>query len=58
MRACRGLDFTAKALRRSVTDAKEELTVSFTKAYEATLKQYHSFVVRPIFSVGGALLFT
>ncbi|KAI9183272.1 hypothetical protein H9P43_004189 [Blastocladiella emersonii ATCC 22665] len=47
----RGLDFCAKALRRSVTNADEELTVSFTKSYEETLKQYHSFVVRPIFTV-------
>ncbi|KAI9218716.1 glycolipid transfer protein domain-containing protein [Blastocladiella britannica] len=47
----RGLDFCAKALRRSVSDPSEELTVSFTKAYEVTLKQYHSMLVRPIFSL-------
>lgn len=47
----RGLDFTAQALRRSISDKSEELSTSFTKAYETTLKQYHSFVVRPIFAV-------
>ena len=45
-----GLDFTAKALRRSV-ESDEELSVSFTKAYEVTLRPHHSFVVRPIFGV-------
>lgn len=45
-----GLDFTAKALRRSV-ESDEELSVSFTKAYEVTLRPHHSFVVRPIFAV-------
>lgn len=25
--------------------------MSFTKAYEATLRQFHSFVVRPVFSL-------
>lgn len=39
------------ALRRSLDNASEELSVSFTKAYEATLRQYHSFVVRPVFSL-------
>lgn len=47
----RGLDFTAKALRRSVDNQKEELSVSFTNAYENSLRQHHSFVVRPIFGV-------
>ncbi|EPQ31857.1 uncharacterized protein PFL1_00056 [Pseudozyma flocculosa PF-1] len=47
----RGLDFTAKALRRSVSDPSEELTVSFTKAYENSLRQHHSFVIRPVFSL-------
>ncbi|WFD36050.1 hypothetical protein MCUN1_002921 [Malassezia cuniculi] len=46
----RGLDFTAKALRRSI-ESDEELSVSFTKAYEVTLRAHHSFVVRPIFAV-------
>ncbi|ORX55193.1 glycolipid transfer protein [Hesseltinella vesiculosa] len=47
----RGLDFTAQALRRSLTDVSEELNVSFTKAYEGTLRKFHSIVVRPVFSL-------
>lgn len=47
----RGLKFTQIALARSQADKSEELTVSFTKAYEATLKKFHSFVVKPLFSV-------
>lgn len=46
-----GLDFTAQALRRNLDNPSEELTVSFTQAYEATLKKYHSIVVRPVFGV-------
>ncbi|KAI8976030.1 glycolipid transfer protein domain-containing protein [Pilobolus umbonatus] len=47
----RGLDFTAQALSRSLEDPSEELTVSFTKSYEATLKKFHSFVIRPVFTL-------
>ncbi|GAA98126.1 uncharacterized protein L969DRAFT_85946 [Mixia osmundae IAM 14324] len=47
----RGLKFTCTALQRSEKDQSEELSVSFTKAYEVTLRQYHSFVVRPVFSL-------
>ncbi|KAI8075057.1 glycolipid transfer protein domain-containing protein [Gongronella butleri] len=47
----RGLDFTAQALRRSLSDATEELTVSFTKAYENTLRKFHSMIIRPVFSL-------
>ncbi|PWN99503.1 glycolipid transfer protein [Tilletiopsis washingtonensis] len=47
----RGLDFTAQALRRSQTDKSEELTVSFTKAYEGTLRKYHNFVVKGAFGL-------
>ncbi|ORZ16325.1 glycolipid transfer protein domain-containing protein [Absidia repens] len=47
----RGLDFTAQALRRSITDQAEELTVSFTKAYEATLRKFHGMLVRPVFAL-------
>jgi hypothetical protein len=49
-----GLDFTAQALRRSQTDKSEELTVSFTKAYEGTLRKYHNFVVKGAFGVSFA----
>ncbi|KAF8326849.1 glycolipid transfer protein domain-containing protein [Cantharellus anzutake] len=47
----RGLQFTCIALQRSVADKKEELSISFTKAYEDTLKKFHNFVVRPIFAL-------
>ncbi|KAI9103314.1 glycolipid transfer protein domain-containing protein [Phlyctochytrium arcticum] len=47
----RGLEFTAKGLRRNLDDKSEELTVSFTKAYEQTLSKFHSFMVRPVFSL-------
>lgn len=46
-----GLDFTAQALRRSIENPSEELSVSFTNAYEKTLRKYHSIMVRPIFTV-------
>lgn len=47
----RGLDFTSQALRRNIANDKEELNVSFSKAYENTLQKYHSFLVRPVFSL-------
>ncbi|CEG73803.1 hypothetical protein CU097_010391 [Rhizopus azygosporus] len=47
----RGLDFTAQALRRSLSDPAEELNTSFTKAYEQTLKKHHSIIVRPVFAL-------
>ncbi|KAI8921878.1 hypothetical protein PhCBS80983_g01672 [Powellomyces hirtus] len=47
----RGLEFTAKGLRRNLDDKNEELTVSFNKAYEATLSKHHSFMVRPVFAL-------
>lgn len=47
-----GLDFTAQALRRSVTNRTEELTTSFTSAYDNSLKQYHNFIVKGAFNVG------
>ncbi|KDN48875.1 GLTP-domain-containing protein [Tilletiaria anomala UBC 951] len=47
----RGLDFTAQALRRSISDKSEQLSASFTKAYESSLQQHHSFVIRPVFSL-------
>ncbi|KAJ1921067.1 hypothetical protein H4219_000925 [Mycoemilia scoparia] len=45
----RGLEFTAAALLRSLENATEELSVSFTKAYDVTLKQYHNFIVKSLF---------
>ncbi|KAI8390832.1 glycolipid transfer protein domain-containing protein [Radiomyces spectabilis] len=47
----RGLDFTARALRRNIDNPAEELNISFTKSYEETLKKHHSFVVRPVFTL-------
>lgn len=46
----RALDFTAQALRRNLDNSSEELSVSFRSAYGETLKQFHSFLVKPIFS--------
>ncbi|KAF2861026.1 glycolipid transfer protein [Piedraia hortae CBS 480.64] len=46
----RGLDFTSQALRRNLNNPSEELSTSFREAYGNTLKQHHSFVVKPIFS--------
>ncbi|KAM0751326.1 glycolipid transfer protein [Meredithblackwellia eburnea MCA 4105] len=47
----RGLRFTQLALTRSQADKSEELNVSFTKAYEESLKKFHSFVVKPLFTL-------
>ncbi|GAA5830279.1 hypothetical protein JCM3766R1_002853 [Sporobolomyces carnicolor] len=47
----RGLKFTQTALQRSQANPAEELNTSFQSAYDVTLKQYHSFVVRPVFSL-------
>ncbi|KAF5101895.1 hypothetical protein D0Z03_000514 [Geotrichum reessii] len=47
----RGLSFTAKALRKSITNPNEELTVSFTDSYNETLTKYHNMIVRGIFKV-------
>ncbi|KAG2201883.1 hypothetical protein INT46_006693 [Mucor plumbeus] len=47
----RGLDFTAQALRRSMDNPAEELNISFTKAYEQTLRKNHNMLVRPVFSL-------
>ncbi|KAL9555620.1 hypothetical protein MBANPS3_002277 [Mucor bainieri] len=47
----KGLDFTAQALRRSMDNPAEELNISFTKAYEATLRKHHNMIVRPLFSI-------
>ncbi|KAI8887361.1 GLTP-domain-containing protein [Backusella circina FSU 941] len=47
----RGLDFTARSLKHSLDHPNEELTVSFSLAYNDTLRPYHSFIVRPIFNL-------
>ena len=47
----RGLEFTSKALRNNVNDVTQELDISFQTAYAVTLSQFHSFLIRPVFSV-------
>ena len=47
----RGLAFTCKALQIAQANKSKELSVAFTEAYEATLKKYHNFVVKGIFTV-------
>lgn len=47
----RGLAFTCKALQAAQADAAVELSAAFTQAYDVTLKKYHNFVVKGIFSV-------
>ncbi|GJJ07941.1 hypothetical protein Clacol_002148 [Clathrus columnatus] len=47
----RGLNFTAIALQNSQSNSTEELSASFTKSYETTLKKYHNFVVKPLFGL-------
>lgn len=45
-----GLDFTAQAIRHSLSNPSQELADSFRAAYTNTLKPHHSFLVKPIFS--------
>ncbi|KAI5801629.1 glycolipid transfer protein domain-containing protein [Peziza echinospora] len=47
----RGLGFTALALRTNISSPTEELSTSFTTAYDNTLKKHHGFMVRPIFGL-------
>jgi len=51
----RGLSFTCKALQNAQANASEELAVAFGKAYDVTLKTFHNFVVKGIFSVSAPL---
>jgi len=47
----RGLSFTRKALEYSQAHKSQELSASFTQSYEETLKKYHNFVVKGVFSI-------
>lgn len=47
----RGLAFTCKALQNAQSNKSEELSVAFNKSYDGTLKKFHNFVVKGIFSV-------
>ncbi|RUS15595.1 glycolipid transfer protein domain-containing protein [Endogone sp. FLAS-F59071] len=44
-----GLEFTSQALRRSVSNPEEELSVSFTESYKNTLSKHHNFMIKPVF---------
>ncbi len=48
---CSGLKFTALGLRSSQANPTEELSTSFTKAYDGSLRPYHGMLVRPVFYV-------
>nr|GAT44281.1 predicted protein [Mycena chlorophos] len=47
----RGQSFTCKALQNAQANPKEELSVAFNDSYANTLKKFHNFVVKGIFSV-------
>ncbi|EPZ30794.1 Glycolipid transfer protein domain-containing protein [Rozella allomycis CSF55] len=47
----RALEFTALSIRYNVDNKSEELSASFNKGYESTLKKHHGMLVRPIFYV-------
>ncbi|KAL0576348.1 hypothetical protein V5O48_005646 [Marasmius crinis-equi] len=47
----RGLDFTCKALKHAQANKGEELSKAFTTGYDQTLKKFHSFLVKGIFSM-------
>ena len=47
----RGLSFTCTALQNSQSNKSQELSVSFTSGYEATLRKFHGILIRPIFAV-------
>ena len=47
----RGLDFTCQGMQRVQANKSMELSEAFTEAYGVTLKQYHNFIVKGVFSV-------
>ncbi|CAN6646663.1 hypothetical protein TRVA0_022S00210 [Trichomonascus vanleenenianus] len=47
----RGLRFTADAMKRNLDNPSEELSVSFTESYNATLTKYHNMMIRPVFKL-------
>ncbi|PFH49754.1 hypothetical protein AMATHDRAFT_146877 [Amanita thiersii Skay4041] len=47
----RGLSFTCKALQFSQANKGDELSAAFSKSYEETLKKFHNFVVKGLFTV-------
>ena len=47
----RGLSFTCKALQNVQANASEELAAAFLNSYNVTLKAFHNFLVKGVFSV-------
>jgi len=47
----RGLKFTRLGLQNSYDKPDQELSASFTESYQGTLKKFHSFVVKPVFTL-------
>ncbi|KAG5719905.1 Pleckstrin like protein [Termitomyces sp. T112] len=47
----RGLSFICKALQSSQANQGEELTTSFTKSYDQTLKKHHNRIVNTTFQI-------
>jgi len=47
----RGQSFTCKALQNAQANASDELPTAFSKSYDVTLKTFHNFMVKGIFSV-------
>ena len=53
----RGQSFTCKGLQLVQADGSKELAPAFGKAYDDTLKPFHNFVVKGIFSVSAPPFF-
>ncbi|CAH0028951.1 unnamed protein product [Clonostachys rhizophaga] len=51
----RAIDFTFRALKRTVDNPKEELAESFRISYKETLKPYHPFWIKPVFTASMSL---
>ena len=47
----RGLNFTNTALSLAIQNPQKELSECFSMAYTQTLSKYHSFLIKPIFSL-------
>jgi len=47
----RGLSFTSKALENAQKNRSSELSTAFTLSYDGTLKKFHNFIVKGVFSV-------
>jgi len=51
LQSIRGLEMLDIVFERSLKDPEEELNVSFTHAYEVTLKPHHGYLIRQVFAV-------